>query len=121
MMVDNTENNEFRELLSDYAQPISDDGFSEHVLMQANKPKNAALIKNLMVGGAALMAAFIAVPQLDKLIHLLGQLVGSVKLPELSVPRNFLETASMPSMTIIALLAVLIVGVASTFLFSSDL
>lgn len=117
MMVDDTENNEFRELLSDYAEPISDDGFSEHVLLQASAPQNVGRIKNIMVGGAALMAAFVAVPQVGKLV----QMVGGVKLPELSLPTNMMETANMPNMTMIALLAVLIVGVASSFLFSSDL
>lgn len=116
MMVDNTEDNEFRELLSDYAEPISDDGFSEHVLMQTYAPQNVGRIKNIMVGGAALLAAFMAVPQLGKL----KQLVGGVKLPELSLPANLLETTSMPNMTIIALLAVLVVGLGSSFLFSSD-
>ena len=117
MMVDDTENNEFRELLSDYAEPVSDDGFSEHVLLQANAPQNTGKIKTLMVGSAALMAGFIALPQVGKLV----QLVSGVTLPEVSLPGNFLETANMPSMTIIALLAVLIVGIASSFLFSSDL
>ena len=117
MMVDNTENNEFRELLSDYAAPISDDGFSDHVLMQAHAPKNTGAIKNLMVGMAALLATFSAIPQLGKLLHLLG----GVKFPELALPANVLESASMPTMTIFALLALMIVGLASTFLFSSDL
>ena len=49
MMVDNTENNEFRELLSDYAAPVGDDGFSEHVLMQAHAPRNTGAIKNTQI------------------------------------------------------------------------
>jgi len=117
MMVDDTENNEFRELLSDYAEPISDDGFSEHVLMQANAPQNIGTIKRFMVGGATLMAALVAVPQLSKLL----QLLGGVKLPELSIPTNLAETSYAPTMPIMALLAVLIVGLGSSFLFSSDL
>jgi len=127
MMVDNTENNEFRELLSDYAAPISDDGFSDHILMQANTlqnqtlqnqvPQNVGAIKNIMVGIAALLATFTAIPQLGKL----KQLVGGVQLPELALPANVLETASMPTMTIFALLALLIVSLSGSFLFSSDI
>lgn len=117
MMVDNTENNEFRELLSDYAAPIDDDGFSDHVLMQAHSPQNTGAIKNLMVGLAALLATFTAVPQLGKLIHLLG----GVQLPELALPTNILESASMPNLTIFALLALMIVSLAGSFLFSSDI
>jgi len=116
MMVDNTENNEFRELLSDYAAPISDDGFSDHILMQAHAPRHTGAIKNLMVGIAALLATFLAIPQLGKLKHLLA----GVQLPELGLPANILESASMPNLTIFALLALLIVSVAGSFLFSSD-
>jgi len=117
MMVDNTENNEFRELLSDYAAPIGDDGFSEHVLMQAHAPQNIGAIKNLMVGTAVLLATLTAIPQLGKLKLLLGE----IQLPELALPANMLESASMPSMTIFALLALMIVSLGSTFLFSSDI
>ena len=122
MMVDNTENNEFRELLSDYAAPVGDDGFSDHILMQANTlqnqaPRNVGAIKNIMVGIAALLATFTAIPQLGKL----KQLVGGVQLPELALPANVLETASMPTMTIFALLALLIVSLSGSFLFSSDI
>jgi len=117
MMVDDTENNEFRELLSDYAAPINDDGFSDHVLMQAHAPRNTGAIKNLMVGMATLLAAFTAIPQLGKL----KQLLGGIKLPELALPANVLESASMPTMTIFALLALMIVSLGGSFLFSSDI
>jgi len=122
MMVDNTENNEFRELLSDYAAPISDDGFSDHILMQANTlqnqaPRNVGAIKNIMVGIAALLATFTAIPQLGKL----KQLLGDVQLPELALPANVLESTSMPTMTIFALLALMIVSLSGSFLFSSDI
>jgi len=121
MMVDNTENNEFRELLSDYTAPTTDNGFSEHVLMQAHlqeqAPQNTGAIKNLMLGMAAVLAAFFVVPQLGKLKHLLG----GIQLPELTLPANVLESASMPTMTIFALLALMIVCLGGTFLFSSDI
>ncbi len=122
MMVDNTENNELRELLSDYAAPISDDGFSDYVLMQAHAlqnqaPHNTSAIKNLMVGTAAVLAAFTAIPQLGKL----KQLLGGVKLPELTLPANVLEGPSMSTMTIFALLALMIIGLGGSFLFSSDI
>ena len=116
MMVDNTENNEFRELLSGYAAPIDDDGFSDHVLMQAHAPQKPGMIKNLMVGTAAVLASFTAIPQLGKL----KQLLGGVQLPELALPANILESASMPTMTIFALLALMIVSLGGSFLFSSD-
>lgn len=117
MMVDNTENNEFRELLSDYAAPISDDGFSDHVLMQAHAPQNTSTIKNLMVGMAALLATFTAVPQLGKL----KQLLGGVQLPDITLPANILESASVPNLTVFALLALMIVSLGGSFLFSSDI
>jgi len=45
-MVDDTENNEFEQLLSDYAAPIKDDGFSQHVMsnadLQAQTARNTA-------------------------------------------------------------------------------
>lgn len=117
MMVDDTENNEFRELLSDYAEPINDDGFSDHVLMQVQKPRDMNMLKNLMIGGAALMAGFVALPQLGKLV----QLIGEIKLPEISLQSGLVENSNMPHMAIIALLAVLIIGLSGSFLFSSDL
>lgn len=127
MMVDNTENNEFRVLLSDYTTPISDDGFSEHVLIQAPNsqkiaPQNIGMIKRLMIGGAALLAALIAVPQLGKL----QQFLASIRVPEVSLPThiietNFIENANMSSLTTTVLLAVLVVGFASSVLFSSDI
>lgn len=117
MMVDNTENNEFRELLSEYSAPIDDDGFSEHILMQTHTPRNVTAIKTLMIGIAALLAAFTAIPQLGKLQHL----IASIRLPDIALPANVLESVNMPTLTIFALLALMIVSLGGSFLFSSDI
>jgi hypothetical protein len=117
MMVDNTENNEFRELLSEYSAPIADDGFSKHILKQAHAPRNVGAIKTLMIGMAALLATFMAIPQLGKLQHLLA----SIQLPKIALPVNMLESASIPTLTIFALLALMIISLGSSFLFSSDI
>ncbi len=117
MMVDNTENNEFRELLSGYTAPVSDEGFSDHILMQINAPRNTGAIKNYMVGIATLLASFAAIPQLGKL----RQLLGGVQIPELILPADLLTNASMSTLTIFTLLALMIVSLSGSFLFSSDI
>ena len=124
MMIDEPENNEFRELLSDYAQPIDDDGFAAHVLAQSpkNKPQqNTALLKNFMLSGATLMATLIAVPQLGKL----QQLIAGIKLPEITLPMNVLEASgsgtSSSSLLILALMATLLISIGGSFVFGKDL
>jgi len=117
MMIDNTENNEFTDLLSDYAAPIEDDGFSDHVLSQTQIAKKTAPLKPIMIGSAALLAALIAVPQLAGLRHL----ISGVKLPELSLDMNALNEMSFSNTAIFALLAAMLIGLASSLWISEDL
>ncbi len=124
-MVDDTENNEFEQLLSDYAAPIKDDGFSQHVMsnadLQAQTARNTAqktvLVKPVMVGGAALLAALIAVPQLAGLQHL----ISGIKLPEMSLDISALNELSLSNTGIFALLAVMLIWLASSLWISEDL
>ncbi len=121
MMIDDTENNEFTELLSGYAAPVEDDGFSAHVLTQAQTPRNTAqktvLVKSIMVGGAALLAALIAVPQMAGLQHL----ISGIKLPEISINIASLSEMNFSNTAIFALLAAMLIGLASSFWISEDL
>ncbi len=123
MMVDNTENNEFRELLSAYTAPIEDDGFAAQVLLQAEQQtqadrpvQNATMIKNLMLGSAAVLATLFAAPHLAKV----KTLIASIHLPEFSAPANVLDTSSTSSMMVLAMLAVLMIGIGSSFVFGKD-
>ncbi|MBL4854100.1 MAG: hypothetical protein JKY25_07640 [Robiginitomaculum sp.] len=117
MMVDNTENNEFTELLSDYAAPIKDDGFSEHIMLQAQTARNTAPLKPIMVGSATLLAALIAAPQLVNLKHV----ISDVKLPEFSLGIIPLNDMSMSTLAMSTLLAVMAAGVATSLWFSEDM
>ncbi|PHS41969.1 MAG: hypothetical protein COA91_00915 [Robiginitomaculum sp.] len=117
MMVDNTENNEFRELLSDYAAPIEDDGFSQHVLTQAPSPRNTGAIKRTMIGTAALIAAIVSVPQLASLKHF----ISGIKLPEVSLNLSALNEMSISNAAIFALLAAMLIGLASSFWLNEDM
>jgi len=81
-MQENTEDKMFAELLSDYAKPAEDNGFSQFVLASMPRPQNQQRLKSIMVGGAGVLGAAIAATQLNGLLGVLKALT----LPTLKTP-----------------------------------
>ena len=81
-MQENTEDKMFAELLSDYARPATDNGFSEFVLASMPRSQSQKRLKSLLVGGAGALGAAIAATQMKGLIGL----VQAVNLPTLKTP-----------------------------------
>ena len=67
-MQENTEDKMFAELLSDYAEPAEDNGFSQFVLASLPRPQSQQRLKSLLVGGAGALGAAIAATQLKGLL-----------------------------------------------------
>jgi len=81
-MQENTEDKMFAELLSDYAEPAQDNGFSEFVLASLPRPQNQQRLKSILVGGAGALGAAIAATQLKGLIGF----VQALSMPTLKAP-----------------------------------
>ena len=126
MMIDNTEDNEFRELLADYAAQIADDGFSAMVMdnvpegvmtqVPAAKPTQAPRLKYTLIGGASILAALVAAPQVQKLHHM----ISSVQVPDVSLSANFWQNFNAPTVAMFAILSMTIAWLGGAFLFGAD-
>ena len=81
-MQENTEDKMFAELLSDYAKPAEDNGFSQFVLASMPRPQSQQRLKSLMVGCAGALGATIAATQLNGLLGF----VEALTLPTLKAP-----------------------------------
>ncbi|RZV43814.1 MAG: hypothetical protein EX271_03115 [Acidimicrobiales bacterium] len=86
-MQEDTEEKMFKDLLSDYAQPAKDNGFSEFVLATLPQPQSHKRLKSFMVGGAGALGGVIALTQLKGL----WTYASGVKIPKLPA----IETPSM--------------------------
>jgi len=82
MMMSEPENNLFKELLSDYAAPVADNGFTDALMqeIQLRQQKRERLRRSLL-GTAFFVGGIIAATQVPNLVNLLAQY--SPSLPEL--------------------------------------
>lgn len=125
-MQEDTEEKMFNELLSDYAAPAEDNGFSDFVLAALPRPKNHQRLKSLMVGGAGALGAVIAVSQLQGLWTYASG-VKIPKLPAIEAPSvevgafansALMSSAYAPILLGLGLLLVLWIG--QTLIFGDD-
>jgi len=86
MMSDNSEDKIFKDLLSDYARPVPDGGFSAAVLTRCARRKDNRVLKTVTIGSAALVGGLIAAAQLPALL----QLTSKFSVPE--IPTSKLAT-----------------------------
>ena len=123
MMQENTEDNMFNALLSDYAAPIGDDGFSESVLANLPTTQNSNPSKAKFVSIAAFIGGGFAALQIPSL----WQYISSLKLPNLSVPNlevgqiETLATGSSYTLVATALFAIIMIWLCSTFLLGDQM
>ncbi len=87
VMQDDTENNMFKDLLGDYAEPSQDNGFSDLVMASLPGAKTSNHLKSLIVGGAGALGAVIAGSQLPGLWNY----VTGVNVPNLENLPNISE------------------------------
>lgn len=125
MMQDPIEDKQFEDLLSDYAAPVNDGGFSIHVMAQLPSPSaNTQDTENLrrrFIGGGAIIGAAIAATQLPALLKLTSKLnAPEVSMPALaSVDTSALLTSSGMAMAALALMGV--IWLSSTFIFGDQM
>ena len=134
MMQDPIEDKQFENLLSDYAAPVDDDGFSARVMAQLPDEQNSAhntteisaQLRRTFIGGGAIVGGAIAATQVPALARLLGK----VKLPdisasEMSVPvMASVDTSMMTTTYGMAAIAIFVMGalwVSSTFIFGDQM
>jgi len=83
MMMQNPDDNLFKNLLSDYAAPLEDDGFTQAVMRSANiSARHVDNFRRAMIGGACFIGGVIAATQLPALMGLIGKV--DVALPAAS-------------------------------------
>jgi len=121
VMHEDTENKMFKDLLSDYAAPAADNGFSEEVLAGLEAQPDHSRLKTRLVGGAGLIGAVIAGMQLPGLWNYLsGMSVPNVQ--PLSTPQVntglFSTSYGMAAVGIILLLGF---WIANNVLFGEDM
>jgi len=75
MMMQNPEDNLFRDLLSDYAAPIEDDGFTKSVMrsIEHENPSRSSNLRRGLIFGACVIGGLMAAIQLPGLFRLMGQ------------------------------------------------
>lgn len=123
MMQDNTEDNMFNALLSDYAAPVSDGGFSESVLEKLPTTQISNPLKAKFVSIAALVGGGFAALQIPSL----WQYISSLQLPSISVPNlgvgqiETLATGSPYTMVATVLFAIMMIWLCSTFLLGDQM
>jgi len=134
MMQDPIEDKQFENLLSDYAAPIDDDGFSAHLLAQLPDEQNSAQsntesrthLRRAFIGGGAIVGGGIATTQVPALAKLLGKVsLPVINAPEISVPVIApVDTSIMMTSYGMAAAVLLVMGVlwlGSTFIFGDQL
>lgn len=123
MMQENTEDNMFNALLSDYAAPIGDDGFSEGVLASLPTTQISNPSKAKFVSIAAVVGGGIAALQLPSL----WRYISNLKLPSLDIPNldmgqvEAVTTGSSYTLVATATFAVMMIWLCSTFLLGDQM
>lgn len=121
VMHEDTEDKMFKDLLSDYAAPADDNGFSDHVLASFEARPDHSRLKMLMVGGAGLVGAAIAGLQLPGLWNY----VSGFKVPTLQpVSAPAVDTSLLSStygMAIAGMVLLLLLWVGNNILFGEDM
>lgn len=122
MMQENTEDNMFNALLSDYAAPLDDDGFSDALM--ANLPtRQTHPLKAKFISTAAILGGAYAALQLPTL----WRYISGLTLPSFNVPKldvSQIETAATSSsytLVAAALFAIMIIWLGSTFVFGDEM
>ena len=121
VMHEDTEDKMFKDLLSDYAAPTADNGFSEKVMANLEPRPDHTRLKALMVGGAGLIGAVIAGLQLPGFWnYLTGISVPDIQpLPTAQIETGLLSTSyGMAAVGIILLLGF---WVGNNVLFGEDM
>lgn len=89
MMMQNPNDNLFQDLLSDYAAPVADDGFSESVLQAARaNTRKVERIRRISIYGACFIGGTIAASQFPALLAM----ARKVTLPTPAIP----EAGTLP-------------------------
>ncbi len=129
MMQDPIEDKQFENLLSDYAAPVDDAGFSARVMAQLpaeqnsahNTTKTRAQLRSTFIGGGATLGGAIAATQ----VPALAKLLGKVKLPDINTPAmSSIDTSIMSTSYGLAAIALLVMGalwLGSTFIFGDQM
>jgi hypothetical protein len=73
MFMENSEDRIFKDLLADYSAPISDEGFSDHLLAALPRTRDTRRLKLAAIGSAFIMASLIFAAQLPSLFRLLAR------------------------------------------------
>lgn len=75
MMMQNSDDNLFSELLSDYAAPVRDDGFSDAVLRAAGaEDRKIERVRRFSIYGASFVGGIIAAIQIPMLVSLVSKI-----------------------------------------------
>lgn len=92
MMMQNPEDNLFKDLLSEYVAPIEDDGFTKSVMrsIEYEIPSRTTLRRGLIFGACAI-GGLIAAFQLPALFELMGQTIS----PDLASISNIGQSSWM--------------------------
>ena len=75
MMMQNSDDNLFTELLSDYVAPVRDDGFSDAVLKAASaEGRKIERVRRFSIYGASFVGGIIAAIQIPMLVSLVSKI-----------------------------------------------
>ncbi|HFB54725.1 MAG TPA: hypothetical protein ENJ46_02280 [Hellea balneolensis] len=96
MFMENSEDRMFKDLLTDYAAPVADEGFSDHVLASLPRTRDTQRLKLAAIGSAFFMASLIFIAQLPSLFRLLARIqTPKSDTPHLLVPDITGELATL--------------------------
>jgi len=91
MMMQNLDDNLFQDLLSDYATPVSEDGFSDTVLNKINaEARKVERIRKISIYSACFVGGMSAATQFSSLMGLVSKI--SITTPQLST----IDAAAIP-------------------------
>lgn len=89
MMMQNPDDNLFQDLLSDYAAPVAEDGFSDAVIKSIEaESRKVERIRRFSIYGACFIGGLIAASQIPALVNM----TAKIKLAAPALP----ETGSIP-------------------------